>query len=58
MSSIEQNLKFYRAIKSSAKNLSQAALFELDQKININEQLLEELLHPKPPTIERKIEKP
>jgi hypothetical protein len=58
MSSIEQNLKFYRSIKLSAKRLSQTALFELDQKININEQLLEELLHPKPPATERKVKKP
>lgn len=58
MSSIEQNLKFYRTIKSSAKHLSQASLFELEQKIDINEQLLQELSHPKPPTLERKLSKP
>lgn len=58
MSSIEQNLKFYRSVKSTAKRLTQAALFELDQKININEQLLEELSHPKPPAVECKVNKP
>lgn len=46
-SSIEQNLKFYRSIKSSARQLPQSAMFELDQKITTNEQLLDELMHPK-----------
>jgi hypothetical protein len=53
--SIEQNLKFYRAIKSSSKKLNYAAQFELDQKISINEKLLEELLHPKTPAIELEV---
>lgn len=42
-SSIEQNLRFYRAIKSQADKLSHAALLELDKKIDINERMLEEL---------------
>ncbi|TWD44660.1 tyrosine-type recombinase/integrase [Pseudomonas sp. SJZ131] len=53
--SIEQNLKFYKTIRSSSRKLSYAAHFELDQKISINEKLLEELLHPKPPVIEREV---
>ncbi|SDI94780.1 tyrosine-type recombinase/integrase [Pseudomonas abietaniphila] len=53
-SAIEQNLKFYRSIKVSAGKLSQAALFELDQKIAINEKLLDELSQPKPPSFAKK----
>lgn len=43
--SIEQNLKFYRTIKASSKKLTHAALFELDNKISVNEKLLDELLN-------------
>jgi integrase len=53
-SAIEQNLKFYRSIKVSAGTLSHAALFELDQKIAINEKMLDELSKPKPPNIPKK----
>lgn len=45
--SIEQNLKFYRTIKANSKKLTHAALFELDNKISVNEKLLDELLHSK-----------
>lgn len=48
--SIEQNLRFYRSIKSTAARLTHAALFELDRKIDINEKLLAELSNPKPTT--------
>lgn len=42
--SIEQNLKFYRTIKARSKKLTRAALFELDDKISVNEKLLDELI--------------
>nr|WP_225917488.1 tyrosine-type recombinase/integrase [Pseudomonas kurunegalensis] len=45
--SIEQNLKFYRTIKASSKKLTRAALFELDNKISVNEKLLDELVSSK-----------
>nr|WP_256873147.1 tyrosine-type recombinase/integrase [Pseudomonas hunanensis] len=56
--SIEQNLKFYRTIKANSKKLTRAALFELDDKINVNERLLGELLHSKTEHLQQQLIRP
>ena len=56
--SIEQNLKFYRTIKANSKKLTRAALFELDDKINVNERLLGELFHSKTEHLQQQLIRP